>query len=105
VYFVLDGETVWVSTERGRAKASDATRTGWASLCVVGPNAPYPSVTVEGPAQVQDQDVAPVTARIVARITGGEPPELAEEDLRAAGRVLLRLEVERVYGVSHLSPQ
>jgi hypothetical protein len=46
--------------------------------------------------------VAPLTARIVGRITGGEPPDLTEADLRAAGRVLLRLDVERVYGVSHL---
>jgi PPOX class probable F420-dependent enzyme len=102
VYFVLDGSTVWISTEAPRAKVSDVARTGWASLCVVGPDAPYPSVTVEGPAAVQAEDVGPLTARIVARITGGEPPDLAEEDLRAAGRVLLRLDVERVYGASHL---
>jgi PPOX class probable F420-dependent enzyme len=102
VYFVLDGSTVWISTEAPRAKVSDVTRTGWASLCVVGPAAPYPSVTVEGPAAVQAGDVAPLTARVVARITGAEPPELAEEDLRAAGRVLVRLDVERVYGASHL---
>ena len=103
VYFVLDGSTVWVSTEAPRAKAADVARTGWASLCVVGPAAPYPSVTVEGPASVQDEGVAPMTARIVGRITGGEPPELAEADLRAAGRVLVRLDVERVYGLSHLA--
>ena len=102
VYFVLEGSTVWVSTEAPRAKAADVTRTGWASLCVVGPAAPYPSVTVEGPASVQDQDVAAVTARIVGRITGGEPPDLAEADLQAAGRVLIRLDVERAYGLSHL---
>ena len=103
VYFVLDGSTVWISTEAPRAKAADVSRTGWASLCVVGPAAPYPSVTVEGSASVQDQDVAPMTARIVGRITGSEPPDLAEADLRAAGRVLVRLDVDRVYGVSHLT--
>jgi PPOX class probable F420-dependent enzyme len=102
VCFVLDGSTVWVSTEAPRAKAADVARTGWASLCVVGPAALYASATVEGPASVQDQDVAPLTARILGRITGGEPPDLTEADLRAAGRVLLRLDVERVYGVSHL---
>ena len=102
VYFVLDGSTVWISTEEPRAKTADVTRAGWASLCVVGPTAPYPSVTVEGPASLQRDEVAPGTARIVGRITGSEPRELAEADLRAAGRVLLRLDVERVYGVSHL---
>ncbi len=103
VYFVLDGSTVWVSTEAPRAKAADVGRTGWASLCVVGPAAPYPSVTVDGRASIEDQEVAPMTARILGRITGGEPPNLAEADLRAAGRVLLRLDVDRVYGVSHLT--
>jgi PPOX class probable F420-dependent enzyme len=78
VCFVLDGSTVWVSTEAPRAKAADVARTGWASLCVVGPAAPYASATVEGPASVQDQDVAPLTARIVGRITGGEPPDRAD---------------------------
>ena len=48
VYFVLDGDTIWISTEAARAKALDVGRTGWASLCVVSPAAPYASVTVEG---------------------------------------------------------
>ncbi len=48
VYFVLDGSAVRISTETGRAKTGDVTRSGWTSLCVVGATAPYPSVTVEG---------------------------------------------------------
>ena len=38
-------------------------------------------------------------------ISGGEAPEPAESDLAAAGRVLLRLQVDRVYGASHLSEE
>jgi PPOX class probable F420-dependent enzyme len=102
VYFVPDGNTVWISTEAARAKAIDVDRTGWASLCVVGPTAPYPSITVEGPATIQDTDIAPITGRILARISGGDAPELSERELVAAGRVLLRLDVDRVYGASHL---
>jgi PPOX class probable F420-dependent enzyme len=102
VYYVLDGSTVWVSTEGGRAKSADVARSGWASLCVVGAAAAYPSATVEGPASIQTDAVAPMTGRVIARITGGDPPDLAEADLAAAGRVLLRLDVERVYGASHL---
>jgi PPOX class probable F420-dependent enzyme len=102
VYFVLDGDTIWISTEAARAKAIDVGRTGWASLCVVSPAAPYASVTVEGRAAIQQTDIAPMTGRILARITGGEAPELAESELAAAGRVLVRLDVDRVYGVSHL---
>jgi PPOX class probable F420-dependent enzyme len=102
VYHLLDGDTVWLSTEATRAKALDVQRSGWASLCVVGPTAPFPSVTVEGPASIQDTCVAPMTARILARITGGEVPELAEHDLAASGRVLLCIDIERVYGAAHL---
>ena len=102
VYFVLDGDTIWISTEAARAKAVDVDRTGWASLCAVGPAAPYPSVTIEGPATIQDADIAPMTSRILARISGGEPPDLTESELAAAGRVLLRLDIDRVYGASHL---
>jgi PPOX class probable F420-dependent enzyme len=102
VYFVLDGDTVWISTEAARGKAIDVDRTGWASLCVVSPSAPYASVTVEGSAAIQTTDIAPMTGRILARITGGEAPELTDSELAVAGRVLLRVDVERVYGASHL---
>ena len=105
VYFVLDGRTIWMSTEAHRAKALDVGRTGWASLCIVGPAAPYPSVTVEGRASIQATDIAPITSRIVGRISGSEVPELAENDLAAAGRVLLAIHIDRVYGVSHLAPE
>ena len=43
-----------------------------------------------------------MTSRILSRITGGEAPELTEGEPAAAGRVLLRLDVEGVYGASHL---
>jgi PPOX class probable F420-dependent enzyme len=102
VYFVLDGNTIWISTEAARAKAIDVGRTGWASLCVIGPAGPYPSVTIEGPAAIEATDVAPMTGRILARISGGDAPELTESELAAAGRVLLRLDIDRVYGASHL---
>ena len=59
-------------------------------------------MTVEGHAVIQDKDIAPMTSRIVARITGGQAPELTEGELAAAGRVLLRLHIDRAYGASHL---
>ncbi len=102
VYFCLDGSAVWMSTEADRAKSGDVDRTGWASLCVVGPGAPYSSVTVEGPAKIQTTDLATMTARVWAPLFGGEIPELTEADLRASGRVLLRVDIERVYGASYL---
>jgi PPOX class probable F420-dependent enzyme len=102
VYFVLDGETVWISTEAARGKAIDVDRTGWASLCVVSPSAPYASVTVEGSASIRTTDIAPMTGRILERITGAQVPAPTDSELAVAGRVLLRVDVENVYGASHL---
>ena len=94
--------TGWISTEAAHGKAIDVGRTGWASLCVVSPSAPHASVTVEGHAAVRASDIAPMTGRILSRITGGEAPELTDSELAAAGRVLLRVDVESVYAASHL---
>jgi uncharacterized metal-binding protein len=43
VYFAREGDRVLISTEGGRLKAEDVERTGWASLCVHGDQAPFPS--------------------------------------------------------------
>ena len=106
VYFVLDADldrdAVFISTERRRAKAQDIARTGHASLCVVGRTPPYPSVTVEGSARLLDSDIAETTARIFARMTGGTPPPLTDDGLAERGRILVRLDVDRVYGASYL---
>jgi general stress protein 26 len=65
VYFVLDGDTIWISTEAARAKVIDVGRSGWASLCVVSPSAPFASVTVEGRASVQATGIAQQDAQVV----------------------------------------
>lgn len=40
VYFARDGDRLLVSTLADRLKAQDVRRTGWASLCVMGHEAP-----------------------------------------------------------------
>ena len=102
VYFVADGDAVYVSTERKRQKTRDVIRGRRASLCIVGPAAPYPSVTLEGPAAIIETGIAPITGRIFARMAGGDPPALSDEDLAAMDRVLIRIDVDRVYGSSYL---
>ncbi len=103
VYFTRDGDTIQISTESKRAKARDVARTGRASLCVVGPARPFPSVTVEGRASIRREHIGEPTARVVGRITGQPPPEPQSDDaLAAADRVILEVKVERVYGASYL---
>jgi PPOX class probable F420-dependent enzyme len=105
VYFVRDEERLLVSTLAGRLKARDVERTGWASLCVMGHEPPYPSATLSGPAEILTADIGPPTARIAQLITRSEkPPEpMSDEALAAAGRVVLAITVERVAAVSYVA--
>jgi PPOX class probable F420-dependent enzyme len=105
VYFARDDERLLISTLTDRLKARDTRRTGWASLCVMGHEPPFPSATFSGPAEILTEDIGAATATIAQRITGSEePPEpMSDEVLAAAGRVILAIRVERVAAASHLS--
>ena len=49
VYYVRDGDRLLISTLVERLKARDVERSGWASLCVMGDEQPYPSAVFSGP--------------------------------------------------------
>ncbi len=104
VYFVREGDRILVSTEAGRWKARDAERTGWASICIRGDEAPFPSATLAGPASVIAQDIGPATARIAQNVMGlAEPPDpQTDAALADAGRVILAIDIERVGPVSYI---
>jgi len=101
-YYILDGDRVFISTESKRGKARDVIRDGWASICVMGQEAPYPSVTVEGPACIRTVGIGQATARIFAAISGNQTAPLSDEDLARLDRVILEITCARVYGASHL---
>ena len=103
VYFAVESDQIVISTESKRGKARDVERTGTASLCVQGPAKPYPSVTLEGPARIVRNAIGPPTARIWARIAGSPPGDaMSDEELAAIDRVILAIDVDRVYGASNL---
>ncbi len=104
VYFARDGERLLVSTEATRLKALDVERTGWASLCVMGTERPFPSATLTGPARVLTQDIGPATAAIMQRLMGADEPPEPQSDaaLAAVGRVVLAIDIERVGPVSYV---
>jgi PPOX class probable F420-dependent enzyme len=104
VYFARDDDDLLISTLAERAKAQDVERSGWASLCVMGHEPPFPSAVFSGPAQILTRDIGPRTAAIMQRITGAaEPPEpQTDDDLAAIGRVVMRIAVERVSAVNYL---
>ena len=104
VYFARDGERLLISTLAGRLKTQDVRRTGWASLCVMGHEPPYPSATFSGRAEILTENIGIPTARIMQRITrAAEPPEpLSDEALAHAGRVILAITIDRVSAANYI---
>ncbi len=105
VYFAREGDRLLISTLTDRLKARDTRRSGWASLCVMGHEPPFPSATFSGTADIITEDIGPPTAKIMQRIAQtAEPPEpLTDEVLAEAGRVVLAIHVDRVSAASHIS--
>lgn len=104
VYYMRDGDRLLLSTLSARLKARDVRRTGWASLCVLGHEQPYPSAAFSGPAEILTKDIGAATAAIMQRITGTpEPPEpQSDEALAAVDRVVLAISVERVSAANYI---
>src|SRR3954454_6331399 len=69
VYYVREGDRLFISTETQRRKAQDVRETGWASVCVMGHERPFPSVNVAGPASLRTEEIGGLPA-------GGAPPLL-----------------------------
>ena len=88
VYFTREGDRLLISTLIDRLKARDVRRTGWASLCVMGHEPPYPSATFSGPAEILTENIGAATATVMQAIThAAEPPEALAE----VGRVILAI--------------
>jgi PPOX class probable F420-dependent enzyme len=105
VYFARDGDRLLISTLADRLKARDVGRTGWASICVMGHEPPYPSATFSGPAEIRTQNIGPPSARVMQRIMrAAEPPEaMSDETLAEAGRVILAITIERVSSANYIN--
>jgi PPOX class probable F420-dependent enzyme len=103
VRHLLDDDRVLISTEADRAKARDVARDGFASYCITGHVAPYPCVTVEGPARLVTEGAGATTTRIIEAMSGTPMAEpLSDETVAAMGRVVIEITVERAYGASHV---
>jgi PPOX class probable F420-dependent enzyme len=104
VYYARDGEELLISTEAQRYKAGDVRRTRWASLCVMGHERPFPSVTISGPAEIRTEGIGPATAAIAQRAMGvDEAPEpQTDQALAAVGRIILAITVQRIGPASYI---
>jgi PPOX class probable F420-dependent enzyme len=104
VYYARDGERLLISTESKRLKARDVVRSGWASLCVLGHEQPYPSAVFSGSAEILTKDIGPATAAVMQRIAGMDEPPEPQSDAALAGidRVILAITVERVTAANYI---
>jgi PPOX class probable F420-dependent enzyme len=104
VYFARDGNHLVLSTLAQRLKAKDVERSGWASLCVMGHEPPYPSAVFSGRSQILTEDIGAPTAAVMQKITGSnEPPEAQTDDaLAALGRVVMKIAIEQVSAVNYV---
>ena len=105
VYYARDGEHLLLSTLAERLKAKHVERSGWASLCVMGHEPPYPSAVFSGRAEILTQNIGAATAAVMQKITGSaEPPEpQTDEALAAVGRVVVKIAIEQISAVNYLA--
>jgi PPOX class probable F420-dependent enzyme len=105
VYYVRDENRLLVSTLTDRLKARDVRRSGWASLCVMAHEPPYPSATLSGPAEILTESIGAATAAIMWRIanTAEQPEPMSDEALAEIGRVILAITVERVTAQNYIA--
>ena len=104
VYVRLEGGRLFVSSVLGRGKVEDVRRTGRASVCVFGHERPFPSVTLEGAAEVISDaaEVGRRTRAILAGAFGPAAPSPTDGALVADRRVILAITIDRAYGASYL---
>ena len=104
VYFARDEDRLLISTLTDRHKAQDVRRSGWASLCVMGHEPPYPSATFSGPAEILTENIGGPTAEIMQRIARADaPPEpLSDHALAEMGRVIMAITVDRVTAANYI---
>jgi PPOX class probable F420-dependent enzyme len=104
VYFTRVNDRLLISTLSDRLKTQDVRRSGWASLCVMGHEPPYPSATFAGPAELVTESIGAPTATIMQRITGAaeRPEPMSDEALAEVGRVIIAITVERVTAANYL---
>ena len=104
VYYARDGDRLLISTLAERHKTKDVERTGWASLCVMGHEPPFPSAVFSGPAEILRKDIGAPTAAIMQRVADlPEAPEpQTDQALAEVGRVVMQIAVERVTAINYL---
>lgn len=101
VAYAREGDSLVVSTPGDRLKARTLERDPRVTLCIISNAEPFNYVTVEGKADVEREHLEGPTRAVFANIagTGFELPEDLPGWLESQGRVILRIEAERIHSV------
>ena len=101
VAYARDGDCLVVSTPGGTFKRRSLARDPRATLCILTNQEPFNFVSVEGPMDIETDNLLADTRKVFRNIAdaGWSEPEDLEGWLESQQRVILRMRPDRVYGV------
>jgi PPOX class probable F420-dependent enzyme len=105
IWFVVDGDDLVFNTGADSVKGRALARTGQASLCVDEEHPPYAFVAVSGRVTLSTDvdEMLPWATKIAERYMGAELAEQYGRRNAVDGELLVRLHIDHVVAVSHIS--
>jgi len=105
IWFVVDGQDIVFNTGADSLKGRALARTKQASLCVDEEHAPYAFVAISGSVTLSTDldEMLPWATRIAARYMGEPMAEHYGRRNAVDGELLVRLHIENVLAVGHVS--
>ena len=101
VFTFAEGDELVFSTTADRFKAVSIGRDDRVAITLLDEGEPHRFITVEGKASIQRDGIVPFHTKVYKFMRGAdwEPDDGFEEELKKAGRLLIRIKAERVSGV------
>ncbi len=101
IAYAREGDELVVSTTRDRFRISSIRKNPMVNLCIVTNSEPFNFVAIEGLATIQEVDVLAATKAVFQNIrdTGYKEPADLAAWIEQQGRVIIRIEAQRVSGV------
>ncbi len=101
VFAFAEGDELVFSTTADRFKAVSVTRDQRVAITLLDEGEPHRFITVEGTASIQRDNIVPFHTNVYKFMRGAdwEPDDGFEEELKQAGRLLIRIKADRVSGM------
>lgn len=97
VYFAWDGKLLYLSITKTRAKYANIRRDPRVTLCVIQDTPPYPSLTIYGRAEIEEDDILDHSLAVVHKFRG--ETEMDKDafltELRRQQRVVVKITPDR----------